>query len=111
MKFKLSVLLLIASFSIHAQENLTLGQDLNEYLKQHPPLYKTIGTKLVDLPEGATDFYKFKQQTNDSDIKILMILDKYLVGVLQSEKGKSKLYYDLSGDGIIVNGNTLLGSS
>jgi hypothetical protein len=95
------VLLLLQCFCVHAQENLSLGQDRNIYLQQYPPKYKTVGPTIINFPEGTIDFYKYKTETADEDIKILVILDKYPVGVLQSNRGESQFYYDLSGDGIL----------
>jgi hypothetical protein len=95
------VLLILPALTLLSQENLVLGQNLNDYLGSHPPTFKTKGPGILTIPEGTIDFYKYKAQTDDADLKILMILDKYPVGVLQSENGKSRLLYDLTGDGVL----------
>jgi hypothetical protein len=94
-------LLVLLSASGFCQENLALRQDLLSYLKDNPPTLKSAGPKVVDIPEGTVDFYKYKAKTDPSDIKILVILNKYPVGVLQSVNGKAQLLYDLTGDGVL----------
>jgi hypothetical protein len=98
-----AVLFLLMSLALDGfcQENLALGQDLYSYLRDHPPTMKSAGRKILGIPEGTVDFYKYKAQTDKNDIKILVILEKYFVGVLQSENGKSHLLYDLTGDGVL----------
>ena len=98
-----AVLFLLMSLALDGfcKENLALGQDLYSYLRDHPPSMKSAGRKILGIPEGTVDFYKYKAQTDKNDIKILVILEKYFVGVLQSENGKSHLLYDLTGDGVL----------
>ncbi len=94
----LLVLLVIPAFA-SAQANLGLGDDLRQYLNAYPPKYKTSGLVVLPIAEGTIDIYKYKAATTDIDLKILVINDKWPVGVLQIVDGKSQILMDLDGDG------------
>jgi tetratricopeptide (TPR) repeat protein len=82
-----------------AQENLRIGQDLRAYFHDHPPIGKTIGPEIINMKEGRIDFFKYRPVTTDEDIKILVVNDKYPIGVLEKIGEKSVILLDLSGDG------------
>ncbi len=96
--FLLSLSSVVQAFG---QEQLSLGQNLRDYLRIHPPIYMTAGQKIIDMAEGQIDFYKYRLTTTDSDIKILMVNKTYPVGVLERVDGKDKILLDMSGDGVL----------
>jgi hypothetical protein len=93
--------LMFLSASAFCQENVALGQNMVTYLKEHPPTFKSTGPAVVGIPEGTVSFYKYKAKTDSTDLKVLMVLDKYPIGVLQSVNGKPQLLQDLTGDGVL----------
>jgi hypothetical protein len=97
----LAFLFMILSASAFCQANLAIGQDLRAYLKNSSPTYKADGPKVLPIREGKVDFYTYKGTTESSDLRILVILDKYSVGVLQSVNGKQQVLLDLTGDGLL----------
>jgi hypothetical protein len=101
MKTTLLFVLLSVSFSAFCQENLSIGQDLRDYLGKHPPKYMTAGPTVVSMREGKIDFYKYKLNTTDTDIKILMVNKTYPIGVLERIADKDKILLDMSGSGIL----------
>jgi hypothetical protein len=97
----LPLLLFLVSAGGFSQDSLALGQNLRSYLKDHPPTLKAAGKPIIDIPEGVVDVYRYEAKAAEGDIRILVILDKYPVGVVRLENGKPHLLYDLSGDGVL----------
>ncbi|HET6451896.1 MAG TPA: hypothetical protein VFI08_11330 [Spirochaetia bacterium] len=83
------------------QQNLAIGEDLRAYVKEHPPAYKIDGKKVIAIPEGTIDLYAYAPRTTPADMKVLVILDTYAVGVVQSVNGKEQTLFDLTGDGVL----------
>jgi hypothetical protein len=84
--------------------NLKIGDNIIEYFKEHTPKVLVQGKKLSgfeDWPECKIDYLKYKPITVDSDQKILYVLNKYIIGVLQNENNESYFLYDINGDGVI----------
>jgi hypothetical protein len=99
MKIKFFLLLSVLAFPLWAQNNLALGQDLLQFMNKNPPGYKTFGPKILQMREGTIDFYKYSPVTTDLDLKILVVVDKYEIGVLQREDDDSVILLDMKGDG------------
>ncbi|MDA3812031.1 MAG: hypothetical protein PF518_17065 [Spirochaetaceae bacterium] len=100
-KYLISIMILFISSIVFSQEQLNLGDNILEYIKQNPPKFKTIGSQEFQIDEGRIDYYKYKDVTDHSDLKILVINDKHVIGALQFIKGKDRLYFDITGDGIL----------
>lgn len=91
----------LSALQTFGQERLSLGQNLHDYLRDHPPMYMTAGPKIINMAEGTIDFYKYRLKTTDSDIKILMVNKAYPIGILEKVDGKDKILLDMSGNGIL----------
>jgi len=91
---------LISTF-LYSQEQLNLGDNILQYVKDNPPSFKTEGTDTFQIDEGRIDYFKYKDVTDKEDLKILVINDTYIVGALQNINGRDRLYFDITGDGVL----------
>lgn len=99
-------IIIIISLLINIQNNYTsdclnIGDNIVSIFNENIPKYKTEGIKIINIEEGKVDFYKYKIETTDNDIKYLVILDKYIIGVLQNNNGNNEFIFDMNGDGIL----------
>jgi hypothetical protein len=85
--------------------NLNVGENLIKYIKDIPPKIRIEGKPFVELmaswPEAKIDYLTFGKEVTLNEQKIMSILDKYFIGVLQSEDEKDYLLIDTDGDGIL----------
>ncbi len=100
-KLSLVFVFLIAVSSLYAEDIALIEDNVLDLFNSYNPQYKTIGPKILNIPEGQIDFYKMKIDTDESDLKFLVIKDKYIIGVLQNVNGEDQLLIDANGDNLL----------
>jgi hypothetical protein len=97
------ILLLCAAFVgfTFASDPMVPGDNVMDAINQANPQFKVLGTQIAPIPEGTIDYYKLQAETDDSDIKFLVVLDTYVVGVLQNNDGVDEIVIDADGDGTL----------
>jgi len=92
---------LLINTAIFSQQILfKLGDNIIDYLNNNPPQYLTIGTFVINSPDGRADFLKYKAETTVIDTKFL-VQDSTIFGVMQHENDTTSILYDITGDGIL----------
>jgi hypothetical protein len=76
------------------------GDDIREFFWNDPPKFMVPGQNYLKLPESRIDFAKYKTDTVDEDTKFIM-QESNVIGVMQCENGKTTVFYDFDGDGIL----------
>jgi len=86
---------------LHASDPMVLGENVLDAINQANPQFKVLGTQIVPIPEGTIDYYKLEAETDESDIKFLVVQDTYVVGVLQGNENVDEILVDANGDGTL----------
>ena len=100
-KLILVFIFLIVVSGLYAEDVVQIDDNVLVLFNKYKPQYKTIGPRILDIPEGQIDFYKMKVDTDEKDLKFLVIKDKYIIGILQNIDGEDQLLIDANGDNIL----------
>lgn len=100
-RLALTLLLVGIAAHLYARDPLSVGDDVYQAFMADAPQYKVIGPSIVRIPEGVVDFYKTKVQPDPEDGYYLVILDRYVVGVLQPIAEQPIILIDADGNGTL----------
>lgn len=105
----ITAILLVLSVPVAlAQAPLKLGDDVRAAFASDNPSHMVFGAAVVDIPEGTIAFYKKAADSERNDRKYLVVLDRYVVGVLQDTGAGSEILVDADGNGTLDYASNVL---
>lgn len=99
----LSTLVCAVIFALPAQalDQLKIGDNFRQYLKDHPIKYKIQAPTKSDWPERNIFFGVFEKPRNPKNPAFLLSQGKIPFGVMQGAEGQTYFLYDTDGDSIL----------
>lgn len=95
------VLICLLSQIVFGAELLKEGDNLAEYLQENLVKYRVDLQPLSDWPEGKAAAYLYDTAMDGTTPVIIVVDDKYVIGVLQGLSPNAYYLFDSDGDGIL----------